>query len=352
MACRLAKKAAGRTSPNPQVGAVLVRQGEIVGRGYHRFAGGDHAEIVALKRAGAKARGATLYITLEPCSHQGRTPPCTEALIRAGIKEVVCGAKDPNPLVAGRGFRRLKRAGIRVRSGMLEQECCSLIEPFAKYIVRGMPYVTLKLAATLDGKIATAGGESRWITGAASRRRVHRMRNEFDAVLVGYGTVKADDPQLTCRMAGGRNPWRIVLDSRLSIPLAAKILKQRDPENTVLVARAAAAPAKVRALEDLGARVWLLPAKKNMISWRPLLRKLARAGIVTVLIEGGGATAASALEERIVDKILFFYAPKILGGDARPMVGRLGLRRMRDALVVRDLRVEKSGADLMVAGYL
>jgi diaminohydroxyphosphoribosylaminopyrimidine deaminase/5-amino-6-(5-phosphoribosylamino)uracil reductase len=352
MACRLAKKAAGRTSPNPLVGAVLVRQGKIVGRGYHRFAGGDHAEIVALKRAGARARDATLYITLEPCSHHGRTPPCTGALIRAGVKEVVCGVKDPNPLVAGRGARRLRRAGIRVRCGVLEQECRSLIEAFTKYITQGMPFVMLKLAATLDGKIAAATGDSRWISGEKSRLTVHRMRNELDAVLVGLGTVKADDPQLTCRIPRGRNPWRIVLDSRLRISLSAKILRHPDPEKTIVVTGAGVAPAKVRALQARGVQVWRLPARGNEISWRPLLRKLAESGIGSVMIEGGAATAASALEEKIVDKIIFFYAPKILGGDGRPMIEGLNLRRMKDAIVVKDLRTEKSGDDWMVTGYL
>lgn len=352
MACRLARKGAGRTSPNPQVGAVLVRQGKIVGRGYHCFAGGDHAEIAALKRAGAKARGATLYITLEPCSHQGRTPPCTGALIRAGVKEIVCGIKDPNPRVAGIGFRRLRRAGMRVRTGVLETECRRLIEPFAKYITCGMPWVTLKLAATLDGRIATVTGDSRWISGEKSRRRVHLMRNEFDAVLVGFGTVKADDPQLTCRMARGRNPWRIVLDSRLRIPLSAKVLKHEDREKTLVVAATDAAGAKVRALEALGARVWRLPARQDKVLWRPLLKKLAEAGIVNVMIEGGAATAASALTAKIVDKIIFFYAPKILGADGLPMIEGLDLRRMKDALIVKELGVERSGEDLMVTGYL
>ena len=352
MACRLAQKAAGRTSPNPQVGAVIVRQGRIVGSGYHRLAGADHAEIAALKRAGARARGATLYITLEPCSHQGRTPPCTGALIRAGIKAIVCGVKDPNPLVAGRGFRQLRRAGIKVRVGVLEKECRVLIEAFAKFITRRVPFVTLKLAATLDGRIAAASGDARWISGEKSRIAVHHLRNEVDAVLVGLGTVKADDPQLTCRIEGGRNPWRIVLDSRLRIPLSAKILRLADARKTIIAAGAGVAPAKMRALHALGAQVWRLPLRHKQVSWRPLLKKLARQGIVSVMIEGGGVTAASALQEKIVDKILFFYAPKILGGDALPMIEKLGFRRMSHAIVVKDFRVSRSAGDLMITGYL
>jgi diaminohydroxyphosphoribosylaminopyrimidine deaminase/5-amino-6-(5-phosphoribosylamino)uracil reductase len=228
MARRLARKAEGRTSPNPIVGAVIVRDGKIVGSGYHQFAGGDHAEIAALKRAGPKARGATLYITLEPCSHQGRTPPCTRALIGAGIKEVVAATRDPNPLVAGRGFRQLRRAGMIVRVGLLEAECRALIEPFSKYITRRLPFVTLKLAATLDGKIAAVSGDARWISNAESRRSVHRLRNQVDAVLVGVETVRADDPRLTCRIPRGRNPWRVILDSRLRIPISAQVLRQRE----------------------------------------------------------------------------------------------------------------------------
>lgn len=352
MACRLARKAAGRTSPNPQVGAVIVRRGRIVGSGYHRFAGGDHAEIVALKRAGPRARGASLYITLEPCSHQGRTPPCAGALIRAGVREVICGVEDPNPLVAGRGFRQLRRAGIKVRVGVLEAECRALIEAFAKFITRRMPFVTLKLAATLDGRIAAAGGDARWISGEQSRATVHRLRNEVDAVLVGCGTVKADDPQLTCRIEGGRNPWRIVLDSGLKISLSAKVLRLADPRKTIIAASARAAPAKTRALEALGVQVWRLPVKDDRVAWRPLLKTLARHGIVSLLIEGGGVTAASALKEKIVDKVLFFYAPKILGGDALPMVENLGFRRVKQAIVVKNFRVSRSGDDLMVTGYL
>jgi len=351
MARRLAQKASGRTSPNPIVGAVLVRNGRVVGTGYHRCAGGDHAEIAALKRAGAKARGATLYITLEPCSHQGRTPPCTRALIRAGIKEVVAGTRDPNPLVAGRGFRQLKRAGIRVRVGIQETECRALIEAFTKFITRRMPFVTLKLAASLDGKIAAASGDARWITNAASRHYVHQLRNQVDAVLVGMGTLRADDPQLTCRIPRGRNPWRVILDSRLQISLAAKVLHQRDPLKTIVATTALARSAKVSALQGLGVQVWRLPMRRNKIAWAPLLVKLASSGIVSVLIEGGAAVAASALKEKIVDKIIFFYAPKILGGDGRGMIDGLGIRRVRQSIVVKRLAVYKSHGDLMVVGY-
>jgi diaminohydroxyphosphoribosylaminopyrimidine deaminase/5-amino-6-(5-phosphoribosylamino)uracil reductase len=352
MACRLARKAAGRTSPNPQVGAVLVRQGKIVGSGYHKVAGGDHAEIAALKHAGTRARGATLYITLEPCSHYGRTPPCTRALIRAGIKEVVCGIRDPNPLVAGRGLRQLRRAGIKVRLGVLQKECRALIESFAKYITRQVPFVTLKLAATLDGRIAAASGDARWISGENSRRLVHRLRDEVDAVLVGLGTVKADDPLLTCRIAGGRNPWRVVLDSRLRIPASAKMLRLPDPRKTVIATGPDVGVARLRELEALGVQVWRLPLKGKQVSWRALLRELARRGIVSVMIEGGGRIAASALKARVVDKILFFYAPKILGGDARPMIHDLAIPRVKQAFAVADLRVSRSGQDLMVIGYL
>jgi diaminohydroxyphosphoribosylaminopyrimidine deaminase/5-amino-6-(5-phosphoribosylamino)uracil reductase len=352
MACRLARRAAGRTSPNPQVGAVLVRGGRIVGSGYHRYAGGDHAEIAALKRAGRRANGATLYITLEPCSHQGRTPPCTGALIRAGVKEVVCGTGDPNPLVAGRGFRQLRRAGIKVRARILEEECRRLIEDFAKYITRGVPFVTLKLAATLDGGIAARSGDARWISGEKSRHTVQRLRNRVDAVLVGSGTVKADDPLLTCRIRGGRNPRRVVLDSRLTIPLSAKILHLKDADKTIIATGAGASQRKRRALQALGVRILRIPVKNGQVSWRGLLRALASQGIVSVMIEGGAATAASALKEKVIDKVLFFYAPKILGGDALPMIGTLGLSRVRQALNVKDLQVDKSGDDFVVTGYL
>jgi diaminohydroxyphosphoribosylaminopyrimidine deaminase/5-amino-6-(5-phosphoribosylamino)uracil reductase len=334
------------------VGAVLVRYGRIVGAGYHRFAGGDHAEIAALKQAGAKARGATLYITLEPCSHQGRTPPCTRALIQAGIKEVVCGARDPNPLVSGRGFRKLRSAGIRVRVGILEAECRALIEGFSKFITRQLPFVILKLAATLDGKIAAASGDARWISGEESRQAAHRLRNEVDAVIVGIGTVKADDPQLTCRIAGGRNPWRVVLDSRLEIKPSAAILRQADPAKTIVVTGRAVSKTKSRALAAGGTQVWSMPLRAGRVSWLPLLRKLASLNVVSVMVEGGGSLAASALEAKIVDKIVFFYAPKLLGGDARSMIGPLRIGRVRDALAVKYLRVEKSGADLMMTGYL
>ncbi|MGH7816267.1 MAG: bifunctional diaminohydroxyphosphoribosylaminopyrimidine deaminase/5-amino-6-(5-phosphoribosylamino)uracil reductase RibD, partial [Candidatus Binatia bacterium] len=308
MALRLARKAAGRTSPNPMVGAVLVRAGKIVGVGYHRLAGSDHAEIVALKQAGAKAKGATLYITLEPCSHHGRTPPCADRLIRSGIAAVVAGMSDPNPLVAGRGFRKLNRAGIKVRVGVCEAECRRLLEAFAKFITRRRPFVTLKLAATLDGKIATVSGDAHWISGEESRAWVQRWRNEMDAVVVGAKTVSADDPQLTCRIAGGRSPYRVVLDSRLRISLSAQVLRQSDPRKTIIATTARASMAKTHAIESLGAQVWRLPARNNQVAWQPLLKKLAAQGVVSVLIEGGAAVAASALKHKIVDKIEFFYA--------------------------------------------
>jgi diaminohydroxyphosphoribosylaminopyrimidine deaminase/5-amino-6-(5-phosphoribosylamino)uracil reductase len=352
MVCRLARKAAGRTSPNPMVGAVLVRGGKIIATGFHRVAGADHAEIVALKRAGAKAKGSTLYINLEPCSHYGRTPPCSRALIHAGIKEVVAGMKDPNPLVGGKGFRELKRAGIKVRVGLLEQECRTLNEAFVKYITRQLPFVTLKLAASLDGKIATMTGDARWISSEDSRRMVHQLRNEVDAVVTGVRTVIADDPQLTCRIPHGRNPWRVILDSRLRIPLSAKLLRQTDSEKSIIVTSERSSHQKGRAIESMGAQVWRIKLRKGRMPWAAILRRLAVKGVLSVMIEGGATTSAWALRERAVDKILFFYAPIILGGDGRVMIDTLGVKRVWQAIPVQRMRVQQSGTDTLVSAYL
>src|SRR5262245_14335565 len=285
------------------VGAVLVRGGKIIATGFHRIAGEDHAEIVALKRAGAKAKGATLYINLEPCSHYGRTPPCSRALIRARIKEVIAGMADPNPLVSGRGFRELKRAGIKVRIGPVEEECRTLNEALIKYITPRLPFVTLKLAASLDGKIAVVTGDARWISSETSRRMVHELRNQVDAIVTGVGTVLADDPQLTCRIPKGRNPWRVVLDSRLRIPLTAKLLRQTDPERSIIVTSDRSSQQRIRAIESLGAQVWRLRLRRGKIPWTAILRKLAAKDVLCVMIEGGATTAAWALREKAVDKI-------------------------------------------------
>lgn len=334
------------------VGAVLARGRKVIATGFHRIAGADHAEIVALRRAGAKAKGATLYINLEPCSHYGRTPPCSRALIRAGIKEVVAGMKDPNPLVGGRGFRALKRAGIRVRIGLLEQECRTLNEAFVKYITRRLPFVTLKLAASLDGKIATVTGDARWISGEEARLLVHRMRNQVDVVVTGVGTVIADNPQLTCRMANGRNPWRVTLDPRLRVPLAAKLLRQSDPERTIIVTGHHSSQRKIRAIESLGAQVWRVKLRQGRIPWTAILRKLATQGVLNVMIEGGATTAAWALHEKAVDKIIFFYAPIILGGDGRVMIDRLGVKRIKRAIRVKRMAARLWGTDTLVSAYL
>ncbi len=350
MALGLALKGAGRTSPNPMVGAVLVRGRSVVATGYHRRAGGAHAEIVALKRAGKRARGATLYINLEPCSHHGRTPPCTLSLINAGVKTVVAGMADPNPLVSGGGLRKLRRAGVQVRVGILAEESRKLNEAFTKYITRRSPFVILKIAASLDGKIATRSGHSRWITGPKARRIVHEMRNCVDAVLVGAGTVIADDPQLTCRIPGGRNPLRVVVDGHLRIPTTIRLL--REPGRTVVVTGPRAPSRKVRAIERSGAEVWRLPLSDGAVPFASLLRELGKRGIVSVMIEGGATTAARALQEKVVDKICFFYAPKIIGGDGMTMIGPLGVRKMSHSRQINRIEVARVGKDFLVTGYL
>jgi diaminohydroxyphosphoribosylaminopyrimidine deaminase/5-amino-6-(5-phosphoribosylamino)uracil reductase len=345
-ALQLGRRGIGRTSPNPPVGAVVVRRGRIVGEGFHRRAGAAHGEAAALRRAGAAARGATLYVTLEPCSHHGRTPPCVDAVLAAGVREVVVGTRDPNPKVRGGGVERLRRAGLIVRTGVLKAECDELIAAFRKHAVAGMPFITLKLAASLDGRIATVTGDSRWVTSPASRALVHRMRREHDAVLVGAATVLTDDPQLTCRLGGGRNPLRVIVDGRLRIGAGCRVVS--DGEAPTLVLTAAGAAARARRLAQRGVQVLGLPAKNGRLAWPRMLRELAAREVMSVLVEGGADVAAGALAAGVVDAVYLFYAPKLIGGDGRPMLGPLGVRRLRQAIQLQPPEVRRVGSDLLL----
>jgi diaminohydroxyphosphoribosylaminopyrimidine deaminase / 5-amino-6-(5-phosphoribosylamino)uracil reductase len=348
-AVALARRGLGRTSPNPPVGAVIVTNGVLVGRGYHRQAGKPHAEIEALRVAGTRASGGTLYVTLEPCAHHGRTPPCTDAIIAAGLRRVVFGSRDPNPLVCGDGMGKLRQAGIEVCMGVEQAACDELIAAFRKHVTTGRPLVTLKLAASLDGRIATASGESRWITGEDSRRFVHRLRAEHDAILVGAATVIRDDPELTCRLRGGRNPLRVILDGRLRLPLHARVLARTDTAATLVVTSRKASPAKVRRIEQRGAEVLRLPDTKGRISMKRLVQALGRRGTTSILLEGGATTAAAAIAAGVVDRLLIFYAPTLIGGDGKPMLGPLGVRRLVQATRLQPPRLKRFARDVLVA---
>ncbi len=349
-ALALAHRALGRTSPNPAVGAVVVRGGRVVGEGWTRPVGGPHAEVVALRQAGARARGATLYVTLEPCAHHGRTPPCIDAVIATGITRVVVGVGDPNPRVRGRGFRALRAAGIDVISGVLAEQAGAVSAWFRHYIVRGRPFVMLKLAASLDGRIATRRGESRWISGPAARRWVHELRNRVDAVMVGSATVLADDPALTCRLRGGRDPIRIVVDGRLRTPPRARVVRQRSTAPTLIATTGSAPAARRAALARAGAEVLVVPGARGHVDLAALFRQLAVRGIVSVMIEGGGELAAAALRAETVDRALLISAPLLVGGDGRPMLGSLGVTRLARAPHMAAPIVSRLGPDLLIEG--
>ena len=345
----------GRTSPNPMVGAVIVRDGKIVGEGCHPKAGEPHAEVFALDRAGSLAKGADLYVTLEPCCHQGRTPPCADAIIRSGVRRVFAAIADPNPKVGGRGIEILRSAGIDVQVGLMESEARKLNEAYIKRITTGMPFVLWKAAMTLDGKIATRTGDSRWITGERARKEVHRLRSRYDAALVGIGTALADDPELTARLTNRQgakgakrdvNPLRIVVDSRASLPPDARVL---DSEAETLVAVTRNAPEeKVEALRNAGARVLVLPAwAGGRVDLRALMVELADRGLNSVLLEGGGELAASMLDLGLIDKGLIFIAPKIVGGrSAKSPVEGEGIELMSRALGVSRPRIRRFGDDI------
>jgi diaminohydroxyphosphoribosylaminopyrimidine deaminase/5-amino-6-(5-phosphoribosylamino)uracil reductase len=345
LALREAARGLGRTSPNPAVGAVLVKNGRVIARGHHQKAGGPHAEVVVLRSAGARARGADLYTTLEPCDHYGRTPPCSRAILEAGVRRVFTGSFDPNPLVNGKGVARLRRAGVEVVTGVLAEACDELNAPWFTFMKRGRPFVTLKAAVTLDGRIATRTGDARWVTGEPARRWVHRLRSRVDAVLVGSGTARADDPRLTARVPGGRDPLRVVLDTDLSLPTNLHLFRQRSTAPT-LVAHASSRR------RELGPGVELLRCRRGPggVDLEDLLARLAARGVTHLLVEGGAAVHGRFLEAGLVDRLAILVAPKLAGADGIPLAAGRGPARMADALSLSDVRVERLGDDVLVTG--
>lgn len=354
-ALRLAKKGLGWTSPNPAVGAVIVRNGIVVGEGYHQKAGTPHAEIHAIAAAGGAARGATIYVTLEPCNHYGRTPPCTKAILEAGIQRVVIGALDPNPNVAGGGAEFLRSMGLEVQIGCMEEECRLVIAPFAKHIVAGLPWVRSKAAMSLDGRIATRTGESKWITNERARSLGHALRAMSDAILVGRGTIVSDDPQLTSRIKGktARNPARFVLDSGLQIGLESNVLNQV-ARTVVIGVEGRADLGKKKALEAKGVEVWLMPPDRH---GRPeimtVLKKMGEMGIQSVLVEGGAAIHGAFWDSGLVDEAFFFYAPVVIGGeDARPAIGGHGTDHLDAAPRLKSTTYRRLGDNWLVHGIV
>jgi diaminohydroxyphosphoribosylaminopyrimidine deaminase/5-amino-6-(5-phosphoribosylamino)uracil reductase len=353
-ALNLAKKGQGYTSPNPMVGAVVVKDGEVKGKGYHQFVGQAHAEVNAIEDAGSQTKGATLYVNLEPCNHTGRTPPCTRKILEAGIKRVVVAMEDPNTK-AGGGAVFLKAHDIEVLIGVCEEPAKKLNEAFVKYVHTKRPFVLLKCAATLDGRIATRSGDSKWVTGEKARKFVHRLRHAVDAILVGAGTIHSDDPSLTTRLDSdnGLDPVRIVLDTHLSISPSARILQLDSNSDTILVSGKGVAENKKRAVIKKGVRLIELPVNNDGIEMQPLLDRLGQMGITSLLVEGGSRIVASAFNSGIVDKVLFFYAPKILGGDdGIPICQGPGPELMKDCIRVNNIRVRRFDDDVMIEGYI
>ena len=353
IALDLAKKGKGKVNPNPLVGAVIVKDGKIIGKGYHEKYGQAHAEINAFNNAKEDVTGATMYVTLEPCSHYGKTPPCADKIIENRISRVVIGMIDPNPLVAGDGIRKLQEAGIDVTVGILEEQCKKINEVFIKYITEKKPFVVLKAAMSLDGKIATSQGESRWITGENARKEVHYLRNELTAIMVGIDTVIKDDPQLTCRIPGGRNPIRIIVDSNLRIPKNSKILESAKKIKTIIATTKNVDEEKCKYLNDKGVEIIKTTSVCEKVNLKELMIKLGDLKVDSILLEGGAILNYSALDSEIVDKILVYIAPKIIGGSkAKTPVGGVGITELKDAFRIRDLSTSMVGEDILLEGYI
>ncbi|MCI9487556.1 MAG: bifunctional diaminohydroxyphosphoribosylaminopyrimidine deaminase/5-amino-6-(5-phosphoribosylamino)uracil reductase RibD [Lachnospiraceae bacterium] len=348
LALRLAGRGAGWVSPNPMVGAVLVKDGKIIGQGWHEAYGGPHAERNALASCGEDPAGATMYVTLEPCCHQGKQPPCTDAILEAGIRRVVIGSVDPNPLVAGKGIRILREHGMEVTEHVLEEECSRLNEVFFHYIQTKRPFVVMKYAMTLDGKIAAFTGESKWITGEAAREHVHRQRHRYTAIMAGVGTVLADDPLLTCRMPGGKNPVRIICDTGLRTPLTSQVVSTAGQVPTIL-ATCSGDRERWAAYEKAGCRILFVDKKGGHIDLEALMEALGRDGIDSILLEGGGTLNWSALESGIVRKVQAYLAPKLFGGrDARTPVEGDGVPSPSNAFFLKNSTVIRLGEDFLI----
>jgi diaminohydroxyphosphoribosylaminopyrimidine deaminase/5-amino-6-(5-phosphoribosylamino)uracil reductase len=350
-----ARKGVGKTSPNPAVGAVIVRKGQVVAAGFHRKAGAPHAEVEALNRLGGKARpGDTLYVTLEPCNHYGRTPPCTHAILEKGVRKVVVGMRDPNPRVAGGGCEVLSDRGVEVVTGVLEEECRRLNEWFVTYVTKGRPFVIAKTAMTLDGWTATSGGHSRWVTNEQSREWVHRLRNQVDGILVGVGTVMADDPLLTTRLrkGTGRDPVRIIVDTTLRIPVHARVLDHAKGSETLIAVSEDIGGRRLKRLERKKVSFLMCPEKEGRIDLRALMDILGKRSITSLLLEGGATLMGAMIQEKLVDKFCIFKAPKLFGAsDGRPMALGQGPRRMDQSIVLKDVQIERFGDDILIVGY-
>ena len=355
LAKKVALRAHGKTSPNPLVGALIVKNGKIIASGYHKKAGEPHAEVIALENARQKAKGATLYITLEPCAHFGKTPPCTDAIIKSGIKKVVIGMVDPNLLNSGKGIRILKKHKIGVECGFLEDELKKINESYIKFITKNLPFITVKVAQSLDGKIATRSRESKWITEDRSLRLANKMRRYYDAIMVGVNTVIRDDPQLTCRFPKflKQQPKRIVVDSNLSTPEGARIFN--NPGEVIIATLKTESGQSTANKEALLNKARILETKERIgqVNLYALMKKLADSGITNILVEGGGSLIGSLFDEKLVDKVIFFIAPKIIGGkDAVGAVDGVGVKELARIKRLKDVTIKKVGVDLLVEGYI
>jgi len=351
-ALKLAERGRGYTSPNPMVGAVVVADGDIVGEGYHEKHGAAHAEVKALDAAGDKAAGATLYVTLEPCAHQGKTGPCTHRIFDSGISRVVIGMRDPNPLVDGKGIKYLKSKGISVTEDVLAGECAELNQGYIKVITTGIPFISLKIAQTLDGRIATSTGHSKWITSDEARTLAHKIRARYDAILVGIGTILTDDPSLTVRRVKGVSPRRVILDSKCRTPLDAGVLNDDMTENTILITTDAASREKISRVEDKGVTVvTLAPDDRGWVPQKALFEALGELGLTSILVEGGSAVHTECLKNGFADKVYLFLAPKILGSGI-DAIGDLKIRNINSALNLTDITLTRVGPDLLLSGTL
>jgi len=351
LALSLARRAKNKQLPNPMVGAVLVKEGRVVGKGYHRKAGEPHAEVFAIQHAGGNVAGSTLYVTLEPCSHYGRTPPCTDLIIRSGIKKVVVSMIDPNPVVRGKGIRRLRDAGIDVTAGIMQDEAKEMNKVYIKNITRRMPYVIFKEAMTLDGRTATISGDSRWISSDSSRRYVHKLRSSVEGIMVGAGTVLKDNPSLTTHGVGEEQPYRIVVDSSLEIPLTARILNDRFRSKTLIVTTDNAPEKKIKVITKKGAGVIMVKRKGNLVDLNDLMKKLYELNIYRVLVEGGATLGGSLFKENLIDEIIIFVAPKLIGNGKGVLEG-YGVSRIRYARHLKDVIIKRIDGDIMIEGKL